>query len=227
MKTARPYRRGRRLKHLGLGLGLLGVFCLPQLSSAAEDLLDRYFSIPGSYDFVRRAPQEAGPDSVRLTVFEDFLCAACYRAVTQLIPELQKKYGTRLRVEFLSYPIVDQKSSIPARAYVLADEFGLRKEMQQALFQVQFEEQLDITSRDGLARVADRIGLDPDLLLTRLAGEDGKAEVARSVALGRRYQLDSVPGFILDGWIRVKTTSQTNLETIIDGILERKLSQKK
>ncbi len=200
--------------------------CLPQPSPAEEDFLGSYVSIPGSYNFVQRAPQEARPDSVKLTVFEDFLCAACYQAVTQLVPKLQKKYGTRLRVEFLGYPLVDQKSSIPARAYVLADEFGLRHEMQQALFRVQFEERLDITGRNGLARVADTIGLDPELLLNRLAGKDGKAEVARIVALARRYQLDSVPGFILDGWIRVKTVSQTNLETIIDGILERKLSQK-
>ena len=142
--------------------------------------------------------------------------------MSQLIPSLQKKYGARLRVEFFGYPIIDPKSSIPARAYVVADEFGLGPEMQQALFQVQFEERLDITSRDGLARVADRIGLDPELLLTRLAGEDGKAEVARSLALGRRYQIDSVPGLVLDGWIRVTTVSQTNLETIIDGILERR-----
>ena len=216
---------GQRLKRLGFGLGLLGVLGLAQPSVAEENSLGRYASIPGSYNFVRRTPQQAQPDSVRLTVFEDFLCAACYRTVTQIIPKLQKKYGTRLRVEFFGYPIVQQKSSIPVRAYVLADEFGLRKEMQQALFWVQFEERLDITSRDGLARVANRIGLDPELLLTRLAGEDGKAEVARIMALGRRYQLDSVPGLILDGWIRVKTVSQTNLELIIDGILERKTSQ--
>ena len=213
-----PWRR--RLSRLGLGL--LSVLCLAQPGWADERLLDHYASTPGSYHFVRRAPEEARPDSIRLTVFEDFLCPACYQTVTQLIPSLQKKYGARLRVEFFGYPIIDPKSSIPARAYAVADEFGLGPEMQQALFQVQFEERLDITSRDGLARVADRIGLDPELLLTRLAGEDGKAEVARSLALGRRYQIDSVPGLVLDGWIRVTTISQTNLETIIDGILERK-----
>ena len=210
----------RRLTRLGLGL--LSVLCLAQPRWADEHLLDHYASIPGSYHFVRRAPEEARPDSIRLTVFEDFLCPACYQTASQLIPSLQKKYGARLRVEFFGYPIVAPKSSIPARAYAVADEFGLGPEMQQALFQVQFEERLDITSRDGLARVADRIGLDPELLLTRLAGEGGKAEVARSLALGRRYQVDSVPGLVLDGWIRVTTVSQTNLETIIDGMLERR-----
>ena len=195
----------------------------------AENMLDRYLSVPGSYVFVRRTPEDAQPDSVRLSVFEDFLCPACYQTVTQIIPQLQKKYAERLTVQFFAYPFVHPTSAIPARAYVLAEEFGLRKEMQQALFQVQFEEQLDITSRDGLARVAHRIGLEPQLLFARLdaeGGKNGESEVERILALGKSYQIDAVPGLILDGWIRANAISQINLEMIIDGILERKMSKK-
>ncbi len=206
---------------------LLSGVSFPPLSSAADDILDRYLSVPGSYAFVRRTPEDAKPDSVRLTVFEDFLCPACYQTVTQIIPQLQKKYGKRLSVQFFAYPFVHPTSAIPARAYVLAQEFGLRKEIQQALFQVQFEEQLDITSRDGLARVAHRIGLEPELLFARLDNKGGEDEVERIVALGKSYQIDTVPGLILDGWIRVNAVSQTNLEMIIDGIFERKTSKNK
>ena len=208
---------------------LLWVLSVASLGSAADDLddqLDRYLSVPGSYAFVRRAPEDAKPDAVRLTVFEDFLCPACYQTVTQIIPQLQKKYGARLTVEFLGYPFVHPTSAIPARAYVLAEEFGLRKEMQQALFRVQFEEQLDITSRDGLARVAHSIGLEPELLFARLESTDGEDEVERILALGKSYQIDAVPGLILDGWIRANAISHTNLEMIIDGILEKKAGQK-
>jgi len=214
---------------------LLSGVSFPPPSSAAddiedvediEDMLDRYLSVPGSYAFVRRTPEDAQPDSVRLSVFEDFLCPACYQTVTQIIPQLQKKYAERLRVQFFAYPFVHPTSAIPARAYVLAEEFGLRKEMQQALFQVQFEEQLDITSRDGLARVAHRIGLEPQLLFARLDSKGGEDEVERILALGKSYQIDAVPGLILDGWIRVNAISQINLEMIIDGILERKISKK-
>ena len=204
----------------------LCVLSSASLGSAADDLLDRYLSVPGSYAFVRRVPEDAKPDSVRLTVFEDFLCPACYQTVTQIIPQLQKKYGTRLTVQFLGYPFVHPTSAIPARAYVLAEEFGLRKEMQQALFRVQFEEQLDITSHDGLARVAHSIGLDPELLFARLDSKDGEDEVERILALGKSYQIDAVPGLILDGWIRANAISQTNLEMIIDGILEKKAGKK-
>ena len=163
---------------------------------------------------------------MRLTVFEDFLCPACYHTVVQIIPRLQKKYGPRLAVQFLGYPFVHPTSAVPARAYVLAEEFGLRKEMQQALFRVQFEEQLDITGQEGLARVAHIIGLDPELLYAQIDSVDGEDEVKRILALGKSYQIDSVPGLILDGWIRANSNSQANLEMIIDGILEKKALKK-
>lgn len=215
-------------KRLRIFLVVLSVSAvsLPQPSHAADDM-DRYLSVPGSYVFVRTAPENIESGRVTLTVFEDFLCTACYFAVSRVVPKLKKKYGKRLKVEFLGFPFVSPQSYIPARAYVLADEFGLKKEMQEALFHVQFEEQLDITQREGLARVADKIGLDPELLLTRLQGPDGEKEVDEIIMKGRSYNLESVPGLILDGWIKVDSVSESNLQTIINGIMKiRKIRRK-
>jgi predicted DsbA family dithiol-disulfide isomerase len=184
--------------------------------------MDHYLSVPGSYAFVRRAPEGAVPDRVSMTVFEDFLCPVCYQTASELIPRLKDKYHDRLDVRFIGYPLIHPKSRLPARAYAIAHEFGLSEQMQRALFRAQFEEQLDTTSRDGLARVAHSIGLDPELLLARLDDDGGSAEVERNLALGESYHIDAVPGIILDGWIRVTTLSLENLETIIDGILEKK-----
>src|SRR5581483_10763970 len=93
---------------------------------------------------------------------------------------------------------------------------------QKALFQAHFEEQLDTASRGGLAKVADSIGLDPDVLLSRLDKGDGSTEVDKNFALGQSYQIDAVPGMIFDGWIMAKELSSENLEKIISGLLERK-----
>ena len=202
------------------------VVCSSPLSHAADEM-DRYLSVPGSYVFVRTAPENLASGQVTLTVFEDFLCPACYHTVSRIVPKLQKKYGKRLKVEFLGFPFVSPKSYIPARAYVLADEFGLKKEMQEALFHVQFEEQLDISQREGLARVADKIGLDPELLLTRLQGPDGEKEVDQIITRGRSYNLESVPGLVLDGWIKITALSEGNLEAVINGIMNiRKIRRK-
>lgn len=190
--------------------------------STADDLMDQYLSVPGAYVFVRRTPEGATSDRVRMTVFEDFLCPACYHTATELIPRLKAKYRDRLEVRFVCYPFIHPESRLPARAYVIAQEMGLGEQMQQALFHVHFQEQLNTASREGLARAAHQIGLDPDLLLARLDGDDGNATVDRNLALGESYRIDAVPGIILDGWIRVNTLSEENLVTIINGLLNIK-----
>lgn len=200
----------------------IAFLCISPQSRAADELIDQYLSVPGSYVFVRRAPEGEVTGQVVMTVFEDFLCPACYRVVTELIPRLSEKYGSRLAVRFVGYPFVHPDSRLPARAYALAQEMGLGEPMQRALFEAQFEEQLNTASREGLAKVADSIGLDPEQFLARLDAGEGTAEVERNIALGASYHLDAVPGIIFDGWIRVTELSQQNLEKIINGLLEKK-----
>jgi predicted DsbA family dithiol-disulfide isomerase len=201
---------------------LLALLIVPGWTHAADDLMDQYVSLPGSYAFVRRSPEGATPERVRMQVFEDFLCPACYRTVTEIIPKLKEKYKDRLDLQFVGYPLVHEESRLPARAYAIAREMGLGDKMQHALFHAHFEEQLDTSSRGGLAKVAHSVGLDPELLFTRLDNNDGAEEVERNLALGQSYHIDAVPGIILDGWIKVNDLSQQNLETIIDGILQKK-----
>jgi protein dithiol oxidoreductase (disulfide-forming) len=203
---------------------LLLLTCLllfPSWSSAA-DLMDQYASLPGSYVFVRREPDGAVADRVRLEVFEDFLCPSCYRFATEILPRLKEKYGEQLDLRLIGYPLVHEESRLPARAYVIAQEMGLGEQMQKELFHAHFEQQLDTTSKDGLAKVAHSIGLDPELLLSRLDKNDGSTEVDRNLALGLSYHIDAVPGVVFDGWILVKEMSPQNLETIINGLLEKK-----
>lgn len=195
---------------------------LPSWSFAVDDLMDQYVSLPGSYVFVRREPDGAVSDRVRMEVFEDFLCPSCYRFSTEVIPDLKEKYGERLDLRLIGYPLVHQESRLPARAYVIAQEMGVGEQMQKELFQAHFEQQLDTTSTDGLAKVAHGIGLDPELLLSRLEKNDGSTEVDRNLARGESYHIDAVPGVVFDGWILVKELSPRNLETIINGLLEKK-----
>ena len=184
--------------------------------------MDQYVSLPGSYVFVRREPDGAVADRVRMEVFEDFLCPSCYHFSTEVIPQLKEKYGERLDLRLIGYPLVHEESRLPARAYVIAQEMGLEEQMQKELFHAHFEQQLNTANKDGLAKVAHSIGLDPELLLSRLEKNDGSTEVDRNLALGESYHIDAVPGVVFDGWILVKELSPQNLETIINGLLEKK-----
>ena len=63
-------------------------------------------------------------------------------------------------------------------------ELGLSEEMQYALFHARFEEDIDTGSRAGIAHVAHRLGLDPELLLSQLDADGGKAELEATIAPG-------------------------------------------
>jgi len=189
---------------------------------AAADLMDEYLSLPGSYVFVRRAPEDTQPDRLVMTVFEDFMCPACYQAATTLFPSIKEKYKDKLEIRFLGFPFIHQESRLAARAYVIAHELGFGDAMQKALFNAHFEQQIDITSKEGLAKVADSIGLAPELLMTQLDGENGNAELARTFSQANSYQVEGTPTAILDGWIKVTNLAPENLEPIIDGILSKK-----
>ncbi len=207
---------------LWLSGSFLMLFLSLPTTSFSADLMDQYLSLPGSYVFVRREPEGATSSKVLLTIFEDFLCPACYHTVTTIIPKIQEKYRERIEIRFLAYPLVHEESRLAARAHAIAQEMGLGEQMQKALFHARFEEQLDTTSKGGLAKVAHSIDLDPDVLLSRLDKGDGNAEVDKNLALGESYRIDAVPGVIFDGWIMAKELTQENLEQIIDGLLERK-----
>ena len=200
----------------------LACLAFPPRGQPATDLTDQYLSLSGAFSFVRRAPEGTVPEKVVLTVFEDFLCPHCYAVFSKLIPALKQKYPNQLDIRFHAVPLVHASSQIPARAYALSHAWGLSEEMQRALFHARFEENIDTGSRDGIAHVAHRLGLDPALLLSQLEADGGKAELEATIALGNSYHIESVPTLIIDGWIRVQDLSPQNIETIIDGLLERK-----
>jgi hypothetical protein len=51
--------------------------------------------------------------------------------------------------------------------------------------------------------------------------------VDHNLTLGESYHIDAVPGVVFDGWILVKELSPQNLETIINGLLEKKKAMPK
>lgn len=201
---------------------LMCLFFLPTAISLAEDLMDQYLSVPGAFTFVRRTPEGAQPNRISMTVFEDFMCPACYAASRGLFPALKKKYAEQLEMQYLGFPFIHPESRLAARTYVIAHDLGFGEEMQKALFQAHFEQQADVASKEGLAKIADSIGLAPEVLLPQLEGNGGNAALDRIQEQANSYQIDGTPTIILDGWIKITDISSENLEKIIDGLLDKK-----
>ncbi len=184
--------------------------------------MDQYLSVPGQYAFVRRTPEGTQPNRITMTVFEDFMCPSCYAASRDLFPALKKKYADQLEVQYLAFPFIHPESRLAARAYAIAQDLGFGEAMQKALFQAHFEQQADVESKEGLAKVADGIGLAPEVLLPQLEGDGGNAALERIQEQAESYQIDGTPTIILDGWIKVTEIAQDNLTKVIDGMLEKK-----
>ena len=80
--------------------------------------------------------------------------------------------------------------------------FAMREDKQddmvEALFNAYFIEGRDIGEIDTLAAVAEEIGIDPDLALEYLRGDEDREQIAAEDELGRRMQITGVPTFIFN-----------------------------
>jgi len=135
---------------------------------------------------------------------------------------LKQKFAEQLEVHYLGFPFIHPESRLAARAYAIAHELGFGDAMQNALFQAHFEQNGDIESKAGLARVADSIGLAPELLLSQLESDGGNTRLSQIAEQANIYRIDGTPTLILDGWIKITDISHDNIEKVIDGLLDKK-----
>lgn len=71
--------------------------------------------------------------------------------------------------------------------------------MKQRLMEIYFTEGGDLTDREVLIAAARDIGLDADSIRTRLATDDGIADVTQAAHAARESGINGVPTFIVDG----------------------------
>jgi predicted DsbA family dithiol-disulfide isomerase len=69
--------------------------------------------------------------------------------------------------------------------------------MVQALFSAYFEEGRDIGDRPFLGLIAERIGMEADAVMERLATDDDIASIQAEIAEANRIGVTGVPFFIL------------------------------
>lgn len=66
-------------------------------------------------------------------------------------------------------------------------------------FKAYFEEGMDIGDQKALLQIAEEIGLDLPELKRQLASDGLKTEVQKDEAAARKYGIDTIPHFIIDG----------------------------
>jgi len=81
----------------------------------------------------------------------------------------------------------------------LADEERVQDAVVEALFRAYFTEGRDISKRQTLIDVVAEAGLDRHQAEARLNGDDGLQAIKEADELARRFRVDGVPYFIING----------------------------
>ena len=90
------------------------------------------------------------------------------------------------------------REELPARAFYAADA-EKRDLLDQALFEAAWVEGFDVNDPEAIRWAAQRAGLDPDYLMTRLAEPGPAGEAQDSLAEFERLQCPGVPTMIVNG----------------------------
>jgi protein-disulfide isomerase len=142
------------------------------------------------------SPVAGSPDAlVTLVEFSDYQCPFCGRA-NATIQELQKEYGTKLRVVMKEFPLttIHPMARGAALAAVAADAQGKYWPMHDKLFANQ--RALDPASLEGYAR---DIGLDVARFQTDAASPRSAAVVERDTELATGVGVTSTPAVFVNG----------------------------
>jgi predicted DsbA family dithiol-disulfide isomerase len=90
----------------------------------------------------------------------------------------------------------------------LAEKEGVQDAVVEALFQAYFTNGRDISKRQMLIDVVTEAGLDRSKTLALLEGDEGMNALREADELGRRFRVDGVPFFIVNGKITLSGAQQ-------------------
>lgn len=178
-----------------------------------------YPVIQGDYVILKDKPDSHVAGKVTLVEFFDFYCSHCYRFYKERWPVLEEKYGDKVELFELGYPL-KERSIPPLAAYEVAVEQGKGNDIKNLIFTAIHEEGRDVSDVQTLAAIAQSVGLDKVTFEERLQSY-GFSKVEEYRRLGNSFALTGTPTFIIDGNIKVTDSSVENLVAVIDSILER------
>lgn len=146
---------------------------------------------------VGNAPMMGGKDAkVTIVEFSDFQCPFCAKGA-DILNEIKKKYGTKVKVAFKNFPLpFHNHAEQAAVAGLCANEQGSDYfwKMHDEMFTNQ-----DALDAEGLKKTAKKIGLKMDGFEKCLAENKYLAQVKADMEEGRKVKVKSTPTFFING----------------------------
>jgi protein-disulfide isomerase len=158
---------------------------------------------------------------VTLEIWSDFQCPACKQLVDTIEPRLVDDYVAdgRLRVTYRDFAFLGQESTDAAVAARCADREGRFWPFHDYLFANQSGENRGAFSRDRLASIAERVGLE--MAGYRACLDDGaiRQAVADELDEGRALGVNSTPSLLVGGRLFAGVPDYGQLSAAIDAAL--------
>ena len=151
-----------------------------------------------SYDIVLGDAPMTGNKDAKVTIveFSDFQCPFCAKGA-EVVHDLKKKYGSKIRVAFKNFPLpFHNQAEGAAVAGMCANEQSaeLFWKMHDEMFAHQ--DQLDLES---LKKLAKKVGAKSDKFDQCLAANKYLDRVKADIEEGKKYNVKSTPTFFVNG----------------------------
>ena len=158
------------------------------------------------------SPSRGGAEpKVTLVEFCDFQCPFCQR-VNPTLEQLQKSYGSELKVVFKHHPLpFHNRARAAAVAAEAAAEQGKFWAMHDALFASPSQ-----LSDDDLARHAQALGLDVERWRRELRSDRAQERVDGDIRLAEQLGVRGTPSFMINGRLLTGAQPLSSFKTLID-----------
>lgn len=183
-------------------------------------------SIEGLYTTLPGEELKFDGKTVDVVEFLSFSCGTCY-AFERQVPIIKGNFPKKIKWKIVPIHWGGNNASLPAEAYLLAEEAGKGEKMKKALFQASMVDKLNITDVNVLERIAGKTGLGFDFsrkLRTRVKA----GEVKDGLALAKAYRINETPTLVIAGNLATNAHAvhhdldkfRMNVITIIKSILK-------
>ncbi len=146
---------------------------------------------------VGTSPSTGAQDAkVTIVEFSDFQCPFCAKGA-DLLKEIKKKYGNKVKVAFKNFPLpFHNHAEKAAVAGLCANEQGTEYfwKMHDAMFANQ-----DALDPEGLKKTAGKVGVKLDAFEKCLAENKYLAQVQADMEEGKKVKVKSTPTFFING----------------------------
>lgn len=173
----------------------------------------------GKYVTLDSEKESHPPGRVELTLFIDFFCPHCHHFEQTILPALRKRYGEKLAIRTVGFPVVRKESGELILFYLTVRSLGKGEVFKDLLFKTIH----DPPAKEQELRVADlieSIGLDPKAVVKVLESGLPEKEAEEGIALGKRVGVRGTPTVLINGKYRVDEATLPNLTAIIDSLVK-------